>query len=143
MPKNGLTDTISRVLKLGGKYFSWAIVERQFGEVAASQAAQGIKTDIMQKVLEAQGRRFEASADLLKIIPPLAVQLEDAGIDTSVLRLLLLRFAHRIGGGGGPEEAVKGWEDLKVELQRVMLRVGRGERVSLPRNAMQRRTRPS
>ncbi len=115
--QNGLTDTIGRVLKLGGKYFSWATVERQFAEVAASQAAQGLKTDIVQKMFEAQGHRFEARADLLKIIPPLAVQLEDAGIDTSVLRLLLLR----IDAGGGPAAAEKGWEDLKVELQRVML----------------------
>ncbi len=115
--QNGLTDSINRVLKLGGKYFSWASVERQFGEVAASQAAQGIKTNILEKMLEAQGRRFEARADLLKIIPPLAVQLEDAGIDTSVLRLLLLR----IDAGDGPAAAEKGWEDLKVELQRVML----------------------
>ncbi len=117
MPKNGLTDSINRVLKLGGRYSSWASVEREFGEVAASQAAQGLKTDILQKMLEAQGRRFEARADLLKIIPPLAVQLEDAGIDTSVLRLLLLR----LDAGGGPAAAEKGWEDLKVELQRVML----------------------
>ena len=114
---NGLTDDIGRVLKLGGEYFSWATVEREFGEVAASQAAQGIKTNILEKMLEAQGRRFEARADLLKIIPPLAVQLEDAGIDTSVLRLLLLR----IDAGDGPAAAEKGWEDLKVELQRVML----------------------
>ena len=119
--QNGLTDSISRVLKLGSKYFSWATVERQFGEIAASQAAQGLKTDIVQKMFEAQGHRFEAGADLLKIIPPLAVQLEDAGIDTSVLRLLLLRFAHRIDGGGGPGEAIKVWEDLKVELQLVLL----------------------
>ncbi len=115
--QNGLTDSISRVLKLGSKYSSWATVERQFGEIAASQAAQGLKTDIVQKMFEAQGHRFEAGADLLKIIPPLAVQLEDAGIDTSVLRLLLLRF----DAGGGPAAAEKAWEDLKVELQRVML----------------------
>ncbi len=114
---NGLTDSISQVLKLGGRYSSWASVEREFGEVAASQAAQGIKTNILEKMLEAQGRRFEARADLLKIIPPLAVQLEDAGIDTSVLRLLLLR----IDAGGGPAAAEKGWEDLKVELQMMLL----------------------
>ncbi len=115
--QHGLTDSINRVLKLGGRYSSWASVEREFGEVAASQAAPGLKSDIVQKMFEAQGHRFEARADLLKIIPPLAVQLEDAGIDTSVLRLLLLR----LDAGGGPAAAEKGWEDLEVELQRVML----------------------
>lgn len=116
--QNGLTD---RVLKLGGDYFAYASIEGQMARTATAQAAQGYKTDILERMVEVQGRRHQARHDLLEIIPVLAVQRQDAGHDVRDL----LRFQHRIDGGGGPAAAVKGWEDLKVELQRVQLLGGR------------------
>lgn len=116
--QNGLTDDIGRMLKLGGHYFTHYGIECQLGRIATAQAARGYSTDNVERMLEAQGQCNQARHDLLEIIPALVVRLQDAGHDVRDL----LRFQHRIDGGGGPEAAGKGWEDLKVELQRVALR---------------------
>lgn len=114
---NELTDKIARVLKLGGNYLSWASAERQLARAAAAEQDSGPESSILQKMLRVRGRRNEAKAELLKILPPLAVGLEAAGHDAS----RLLRFRHRINGGGGPQAAGEGWEELRVWLKRVQL----------------------
>ena len=114
---NELTDSIARVLKLGGNYLSWASAERQLARTAAAGPGSSPESGILQKMLRVQGRRNEARAELLKILPPLAVGLEAAGHDASRLR----RFRHRIDGGGGPQAAAEGWEELRVWLKGVQL----------------------
>lgn len=121
MTQNGPTDSISRVLELGGDYFTCWNLERVKAGIATSQPGHGLETGITDDYLKAQERRNEARAELLKIIPVLAVQLEDADVDSSGLLL----FLHRIDGGGGPEEAIKGWAALKVHLQRAAILLGK------------------
>lgn len=131
MPQNGLADRVNQFIKLGVRYFSWANVERLHLSNVTAQRARWVKNPAeappagvlpegISDAVEAQHRRFGARSELMTLGPLLAQELEHAGHDSTDL----LTFLHRIDGGGGPEEAVKGWADLKVSLQRVLLRGG-------------------
>lgn len=114
MARQELTDQIGRILKLGSDYLSWAQSERIGAALARDQVASGREATTGASMLEAQGRRFEARAKLTKIGYPLAMDLEEAGGDPTILR----RFLHHIDHGDGPEAASRLWEDLSVQLQR-------------------------
>ena len=88
-------------------------------EQTSSDASDKIE-DLNSNIDSRREHRGQNRGDIKRIGQQLAKQLEAIGKDTTPL----LQFLHAVGDftGGGPDEALKLWPQVKVSLQRLTLK---------------------
>jgi|GEM_PF-3806677 len=78
------------------------------------------ETDLLRRLEDTSGRKYDAAARIRKDGPALAIALERYELDSSGV----LSIVHCAGaGGGGPDYVRPNWEETKVMLQRYVIQL--------------------
>ena len=116
-PDASLTERIALFVKWGRAYFSYARLER-IAPPSGPFSDRNLLDPDLDRLAKLQRSKNEWRTFMVTHGPDLAIKL---GSDP--VRPALLKFLHRIDGGGGATAAMPIWEDVKVGLQLAALKL--------------------